>query len=58
MLKANDNIQYIRNILGREEIRQFDILCAQVGSTTIVHLNLVIFRLGTCLSKSARCAGE
>ena len=46
MLTAKAKIQYIRMIFRVEAIRCFDVLCDQVGSTTIAHLNQVILGLG------------
>ena len=65
-LAANADIQYLCEILRGEVLCQFDTLCAQVGITTISHLNPVILGLGTYFppvnvlskQKSTRCTAE
>ena len=46
-LAENVKLQYLHTLICVEALRQFDNLCAQVVSITIVHLNQVILGLGT-----------
>ena len=46
ILIDNTNIQYLRTILRGEALHQFDILCVQVGSTKMSHLNWLVLDLG------------
>ena len=64
-LNASEKIQYLHTILRGKALCQLDKLPVEVGSTTISHLNRIIFRLCTYFfllmhwqSKFARCATE
>ena len=45
-LSADSKLQYLRNLLHGETIRQFDTLYAQVDSTTETHLRQIVLGLG------------
>ena len=46
-IDASTKMQYFCTLLHEEALRQLEILYFEVGSTTVAHLNHIIFGLGT-----------
>ena len=47
---ANSKVQYLHTLLRGKVFRKLEILCAQIGSTDMTHLNQVLFGLGMYFS--------